>query len=76
MCNGGSRENSSIEYKSSWRDEWTKWACDFVNARGGTLYVGIDDNGVVGLKDTHRLLEDVPNKLVLTLGIAPPVHLI
>ena len=69
-------ENQNIEYKSSWRDEYLKWVCGFANAGGGTIYIGIDDDGqVVGLADEHRLLEDIPNKIVNTLGIAPAVRL-
>ena len=45
-------ENQNIEYKSSWRDEYLKWVCGFANADGGTIYIGIDDDGdIVGLSD-------------------------
>jgi ATP-dependent DNA helicase RecG len=69
-------ENQNIEYKSSWRDEYLKWVCGFANAGGGTIYIDLDDAGeIVGLSDEHRLLEDIPNKIVSTLGIAPAVRL-
>lgn len=69
-------ENQNIEYKSSWHDEYLKWVCGFANAGGGTIYVGIDDDGsIVGLSDEHRLLEDIPNKIISGLGIAPAVRL-
>ena len=40
-------ESHIVEYKESWRDECLKWICSFANAQGGTLYIGIDDKGVV-----------------------------
>lgn len=69
-------ESQSIEYKSSWRDEYLKWVCGFANAKGGTLYVGIaDDGSVTGLPDARRLLEDIPNKIISGLGIVAAVML-
>ena len=70
-------ENQNIEYKESWRDEYLKWICGFANAQGGTIYIGIDDKqNVVGVSDSHRLLEDIPNKIVTTLGIVCDVNLL
>ena len=69
-------ENQDIEYKAVWRDEYLQWLCGFANARGGTIYVGIADDGeVVGVKNADRLLEDIPNKAIAALGIIPYVQL-
>ena len=69
-------ETQNIEYKSSWRDEYLKWICGFANAQGGTLFIGKDDNGnIVGVKDTAKLLEDLPNKIITILGIVVDVNL-
>jgi ATP-dependent DNA helicase RecG len=69
-------ENQNIEYKSSWRDEYLKWICGFANANGGTLYIGKDDSGnVVGVKDSKKLMEDLPNKVTTILGIVADVNL-
>ena len=38
-------ESQNIEFKESWRDEYLKWICGFSNAQGGTLYIGVRDNG-------------------------------
>ena len=38
-------ESQNIEFKESWRDEYLKWICGFSNAQGGTLYIGIRNNG-------------------------------
>ena len=68
-------ESQSIEYKSSWRDEYLKWICGFANAQGGKLYIGVDDNGkVCGVSNIKRLLEDIPNKIQTSLGIVTEVN--
>ncbi len=70
-------ENQNIEYKESWRDEYLKWICGFANAQGGSIYIGIRDDGtVVGLADGKRLLEDIPNKIQDTMGIIADVNLL
>ena len=68
-------ENQTTEYKQSWRDEYLKWICGFANAQGGTLYIGLDDQGaVVGLSNARRLLEEIPNKAREILGIIVDVN--
>jgi ATP-dependent DNA helicase RecG len=63
-------ESQTIEYKSSWRDEYIKWISGFANAQGGTLFLGKDDRGkTVGLDDPQKLMEDIPNKVRDILGI-------
>ena len=70
------QETQNIEYKSSWRDEFLREICGFANAQGGTLYVGKDDNGnVVGIENSKKLLEDLPNKITTILGIVADVNL-
>lgn len=69
-------ETQNIEYKQSWRDEYLKWICGFANANGGTIFIGKDDDGnVVGVDDTKRLLEEIPNKVRDVLGILVDVNL-
>ena len=70
-------ENQNIEWKQSWRDEYLKWICGFANAQGGKIYIGTKDDGtVVGLKDSKKLLEDIPNKIQNKLGIVADVNLL
>ena len=70
------KENQTIEFKESWKDEYLKWICGFANAYGGKLYIGKDDSGkAVGLKNTAKLLEDIPNKIRDVLGIIIDVNL-
>jgi ATP-dependent DNA helicase RecG len=71
------KENQNIEWKESWRDEYIKWICGFANAQGGTLHIGINDNGIVsGVDDAEKLLEDIPNKVRDVLGIMVDVNLL
>ena len=50
------KETQNIEFKSAWRDEYLKWICGFANAQGGSLFVGIDDDGrAVGLENAKKL---------------------
>lgn len=69
-------EHQEIEWKESWRDEYMKWLCGYANAHGGTLFIGKDDNGnVVGIENSRKLLEDLPNKITNALGIIADVNL-
>ena len=70
-------ENQNIEWKESWRDEYLKWICGFANAHGGKIYIGVNDSGnVVGLSDSKKLMEDIPNKIIDILGIGCDVNLL
>ncbi len=70
------RESQNIEFKESWRDEYLKWICDFANAQGGTIYIGIrDDGSVCGVANAKKLMEDVPNKVRDIMGIFVDVNL-
>ena len=71
------KETQNTEFKESWRDEYIKYVSGFANAQGGSLYVGINDKGtVVGLRDAERLIEELPNKISTTTGIAAEVNLL
>ncbi len=69
-------ETQNIEWKESWRDEYLKWICGFANANGGKIFIGKNDNGeVVGVKNSKRLMDDLPNKIQTNLGIVCDVDL-
>lgn len=69
-------ESDICEWKWSWRDEYMKWMSAFAYTNGGTLHIGVNDDGyVVGLKDYRKLLEDLPNKFRDKLHITPFVRL-
>ena len=70
-------EKQNIEWKESWRDEYLKWICGFANAQGGKIYIGKNDKGeVVGIVDTKKLMDDLPNKIVSALGVICDVNLL
>jgi ATP-dependent DNA helicase RecG len=70
------QENQNIEWKENWKDEYLKWICGYANASGGSIIIGKKDNGkVVELKNSKKLLEDIPNKVRDILGILVDVNL-
>lgn len=70
-------ESQNIEHKESWRDEYLKWICGFANAQGGRVYIGVNDyRQVVGLEESKKLMEDIPNKIRDVLGIIVDVNLL
>ena len=71
----GDMETQNIEFKPTWRDEYLKVICAFANADGGKLIIGVDDNGnLEGVRNSKKLLEDLPNKIRNKLGIIPSVE--
>jgi len=69
-------ENQNLEWKESWRDECMKTLCAFANTSGGTLEIGRNDNGaVVGLANTLKLLEDLPNKIKNAMAIVADIFI-
>jgi len=69
-------EDQTTEFKETWRDEYLKTVCAFTNTDGGVIYVGIDDKGnETGIINANKLLEDLPNKIINTLGIHPEIKI-
>lgn len=70
-------ESQNLEYKRSWHDEYLKWVCGFANAKGGTIWIGIDDDkSVYGVERSKKLMEDIPNKIKDTMGLVVSVSLV
>lgn len=68
-------EQQNTEWKESWREDHFKWICGFANAQGGHLYIGKNDHGqVVGIANSRRLLEELPNQVRDLLGILVEVN--
>ena len=64
------QESQNIEWKEIWKDEYLKWVCGFANANGGKIFIGKNDKGeIIGLKNSKKLLENIPNKIQNHLGI-------
>ncbi len=65
-----------MEWKWSWQDEFLKWLCGYANTEGGTLYIGVNDDGyVVGIEDSKRILEGLLNKIRDKLGIIASINI-
>lgn len=70
------RENQSVEWKESWRDEYLKWIAAFANSDGGVLEIGRNDKGeVIGVTNIKDLLEIIPNKVRDILGIIVKINI-
>lgn len=70
-------ESQNIEYKESWNDKYLQWICGFANAQGGKIFLGVNDEcEIVGVTNSKRLMEDIPNKIVTYLGIVCEVNLL
>ncbi len=71
-----SKESQNIEWKESWHVDCLKWICGFANAQGGSLFIGLDDQGNTRhLENSKRLLEDIPNLVADLLGLMVDVNL-
>lgn len=69
-------EQQNIEWKESWNDKYLEWISGFANAKGGTIYIGKDDDGnIVGVTNYKKLMEDLPNKISSMLGVLCDINL-
>ena len=63
-------ESQTVEFKQIWKDEYLKTICAFANSEGGSLYIGLDDNGqIIGVQNIEELIEILPNKINNRLGL-------
>ena len=70
------RECQNVEFKSTWHDKYLEWICGCANAQGAAMYFGVnDEHEVIGLQNVDKLMEDIPNKIVTTMGIVVDVNL-
>ncbi|MCL2063382.1 MAG: winged helix-turn-helix transcriptional regulator [Candidatus Cloacimonetes bacterium] len=69
-------ENQNIEFKESWHDEYLKTICGFANASGGCLEIVRNDEGmIIGLAESKKLMEDIPNKIKNAMAIIAEISL-
>ena len=67
-------ENQYLEFKLNWKEDFLKNVCAFANSVGGILYIGINAKGeAIGVEDTTKLLETLPNIINQKTGIIPNI---
>ena len=69
-------ESQQVEFKLIWKDDYLKQICGFANSQGGSIYLGVNDQGKgVGINNAKKLLEEIPNKGANLMGIVLQVDL-
>jgi len=69
-------ESQTAEFKQVWKDEYLKTICAFANTDGGSLYIGVNDNGqIIELENKKSLIETLSNKINNRLGLLVDVLL-
>jgi len=70
-------EDQTTEWKAAWHDDHLKVLGGFANGKGGRFLLGYDDFGhALGVSDSKRLLEELPQKIPQILGITPSIQLL
>ena len=67
-------ETLDREYKESFGDSALRAICAMANSRGGTVIIGVADNGEIkGVNIKTRQLEKITQKIVNKLGLHPQI---
>ena len=70
-------ESDRVELKREMIKDLDKEIIAFLNAHGGTIYIGVDDNGnVVGIPDENKDIYDQKLSSMVTEGIKPSAKLL
>lgn len=73
---GEEQESQTVEWKWTWQEDYLKWLCGYANTDGGVLNIGVNDDGyVVGIEESKKMLEALPNKINDKLGILASVQI-
>ena len=69
-------ETRDVEYKERFTDRVMEAICAFANSGGGTLYIGISDDGeVIGVDLSNEMIKEMTDKIVSKLGIHPEIEI-
>jgi ATP-dependent DNA helicase RecG len=69
-------EGETLEFKEQWNEHGLEAVASFVNTKGGTLLIGVKDNGtVLGWDGGDRDLQIVINQIVEILGVHPAISI-
>lgn len=68
-------ESERVEFRRSFGDETLRSLCAFANAKGGEVWIGVEDDGtVVGTSVGKESLRDWANQISQNLGIRPSLE--
>ncbi len=71
------QESETVEFKRQWTDRALEDLAAFANTRGGTLLVGIREDGeIVGAKADDREIQRIANLIAAHLGITPSIRVV
>ncbi|GAB6283976.1 MAG: helix-turn-helix domain-containing protein [Methanoregula sp.] len=69
-------ESENVEFKEQWNDHTLEAIASFVNTSGGTLLVGVRDNGtVIGWTGDDRAQQVIINQIVEILRVQPAISI-
>ena len=69
------REDETHEFKERWTDESLKDLAAFANGRGGILFVGVRDDGVITGAPAHDAeIQRIANVITSRLGLTPSIR--
>jgi ATP-dependent DNA helicase RecG len=69
-------ETRDVEYKERFTDRVMEAICAFANSGGGTLYIGISDDGeAIGVDLSNEMIKEMSDKIVSKLGIHPEIEI-
>ena len=75
MSKRESHESETVEFKEHWNDSALESLAAFANHKGGTLYVGIQDDGqVLGTDVSDANQQRIANQITQVLGLRPVVR--
>ena len=68
-------ETQDIEYKENFGESALRTLCAFANTKGGTLYIGVSDEGKLkGINLDNEMLKNISDKIVSSLGVHPEIE--
>lgn len=71
------QESETLEFKRQWTDRALEDLAAFANTKGGTLLVGIQEDGtIVGAHGNDRELQRIANLITSHLGITPSIEVV
>ncbi|WP_347241767.1 helix-turn-helix domain-containing protein [Thermus sp.] len=71
------QESETLEFKRQWTDRALEDLAAFANTRGGTLLVGIREDGeIVGARVEDREIQRIANLIAAHLGITPSIRVL